>query len=126
MERGINMPHSPFHEALQSKIDAFVAKVYESTQNFPKSEVFGVTSQIRRAALSVALNYVEGYARLGVPTNRHFLEMAYGSLKETNYLIRFSHQQHFINEGTKSELLIMTDELGAMLWRTIEIKKKSK
>lgn len=52
-----------FHDALKRKIDEFVHLVYRLTKEFPKSELYGATSQLRRAALSVALNYIEGYAR---------------------------------------------------------------
>ncbi|OGN28326.1 MAG: hypothetical protein A2941_02205 [Candidatus Yanofskybacteria bacterium RIFCSPLOWO2_01_FULL_49_17] len=52
-----------FHENLRSKIDEFVHLVYSFTKKFPREEVYGITSQLRRAAISIALNYVEGYAR---------------------------------------------------------------
>jgi four helix bundle protein len=86
--------------------------------------VFGVTSQIRRSALSVALNYVEGFARQRTGTNRHFLEIAYGSLKETDYLIRFSHRQEYLSSESEKMLLVLSNRIGAMLWSTIQIKKR--
>jgi len=52
-----------FHDILKKKMDEFVHLVYCITKDFPKSELFGATSQLRRAALSVILNYIEGYAR---------------------------------------------------------------
>ncbi|MCC6563902.1 four helix bundle protein [Candidatus Uhrbacteria bacterium] len=119
----MNYTH-PFHLALREKIDAFVEMVYLNSDGFPKSERFESNSQLRRAALSVALNYVEGYARMGRPTNKHFLEISYGSLKETEYLIRFCTKQGWIEKEISGKLLELADELGRMLWSTIQIKKR--
>lgn len=79
-----------FHEELQELMDTFVHKTYDVTQKFPKEELYGTTHQLRRASLSVVLNYIEGYARRSKPEFRKFLEISYGSLKESLYLITFS------------------------------------
>ncbi|MEW6407450.1 MAG: four helix bundle protein [Patescibacteria group bacterium] len=78
-----------FHQELKKLMDGFVNKVYNYTRNFPKEEIFGLTSQLRRAALSAILNYIEGYARQSKNSLRNFLEISYGSLKECKYLIYF-------------------------------------
>ena len=52
-----------FPEQLKKKMDEYVHFVYKFTKSFPKEELYGVTSQIRRASLSVILNYIEGFAR---------------------------------------------------------------
>ncbi len=52
-----------YQEKLKSKMDEYAHLVYRLTKNFPKEELYGTTSQIRRAALSVVLNYIEGCAR---------------------------------------------------------------
>ncbi|PJB19449.1 four helix bundle protein, partial [Candidatus Falkowbacteria bacterium CG_4_9_14_3_um_filter_36_9] len=57
------------------------------TRSFPKDELYGITSQLRRAALSVILNYIEGYARKRDKVYKNFLEISYGSLKEAKYLL---------------------------------------
>ncbi|MFH1111802.1 MAG: four helix bundle protein [Patescibacteria group bacterium] len=57
------MDQSEFHDQLKTKMDEYVHAVYVLTKSFPKDELYGVTSQLRRAALSVILNYIEGYAR---------------------------------------------------------------
>lgn len=69
-----------FHDILKSKIDQYVHEVYRYTKNYPKKEIFSSTSQHRRAALSVALNYIEGFARLRNKVHKNFLEISYGSL----------------------------------------------
>jgi len=79
-----------FHEKLKSKMDEFVHLIYKITKNFPKEELYGVTSQLRRAALSIILNYIEGYARVKDKVHKNFLEISYGSLKEVKYLLHFS------------------------------------
>jgi four helix bundle protein len=90
--------------------------VYDCTQSFPKEEIFGVTSQLRRSALSVALNYIEGYARQRPAVLKNFLEISYGSLKESKYLTYFSFKRGYINKKEYDELLVLAEEIGAMLW----------
>ena len=76
-----------FHDELKAKMDNYVHLVYKLTKNFPKEELYGVISQLRRAALSVILNYIEGYARKKDKVYKNFLEISYGSLKESKYLL---------------------------------------
>jgi len=58
-----NMKAGDFKEKLKGKMDEYAHFIYKVTRNFPKEELYGATSQLRRAALSVILNYVEGFAR---------------------------------------------------------------
>lgn len=108
-----------FHESLRGTIDEFVHTTYSATKQFPKEEVFGLTSQIRRAALSVMLNYVEGYARQSKNVLRNFLEISYGSLKECKYLIYFSHRQGYLPATEHQMLMKHSEKIGAMLWGII-------
>lgn len=105
---------------MRALINTFVHGVYDATQNFPKEELFGITSQLRRASLSVALNYIEGYARQRGAVLKNFLEIAYRSLKESAYLLEFSQKRDFLGENKSSELLELADRIGGMLWSTIK------
>ena len=73
-------------------VDTLVVSVYRETQGFPKSEIFGLTSQIRRAAVSAAANIVEGCARDSVSEYAKFLNIAFGSLREAGYYVELSHR----------------------------------
>lgn len=115
-----------FHEKLKEKMDEYVHSVYGVTRNFPKEELYGVTSQLRRSALSVVLNYIEGYARVKNLSLIHFLEISYGSLKESKYLINFSFKEGYMNEDSYKRLTGIAEEIGAMLWKTISNLKEKK
>lgn len=107
-------------------MDRFVHGVYVASKKFPKDELYGITSQLRRAALSIILNYIEGYARVGEKQFANFLNIAYGSLKEAKYLLFFSRREKYINDKNYNELIGLSEEIGAMLWKTIiNLKKKS-
>ena len=106
-------------------MDEYVHKIYDNSENFPKHEIFGLTSQIRRAALSIILNYVEGYARIKKLVTKNFLEISYGSLKETKYLIYFSYKRNYLDKEQYESLLELSEEIGRMLWGTISNMDKN-
>ncbi|HOK17596.1 MAG TPA: four helix bundle protein [Candidatus Paceibacterota bacterium] len=116
--------NNEFHQKLKSVMDEFANKVYDYTETFPKKEIFGLTSQLRRAALSVILNYLEGYARQNKNVLRNFLEISYGSLKESKYLIYFSYKRKYLEKLEYQKLMDLTETIGAMLWGVIEKIKK--
>lgn len=72
------------------KADELAIEVYKATKRFPRDEIYGITSQLRRAALSVPTNIVEGYARKGDKELARFVNIAIGSMAETEYLLDFS------------------------------------
>lgn len=115
---------SKFHQKLKILMDRFVNKVYDYTKNFPKEEMFGLTSQLRRSALSVILNYIEGYARQSKRALRSFLVISYGSLKESKYLIYFSHRRGHLKEKEYKELIDLADKIGGMTWGIISKIKR--
>ena len=109
-----------YHELLQLKINEYVHGVYQLTKNFPNDELYGVTAQTRRSSLSVALNYVEGYASGRAKAHKNFLEISYGSLKESLYLLDFSYIEGYIkNKDGYERLKTQGLEIGAMLWGII-------
>lgn len=113
------MTSKEFHEQLVKKMDEYAHFIYQLSRKFPKQELFGSTSQIRRAALSVVLNYIEGYARRRPAVVLNFYEIAYGSLKESKYLLYFSYKEEYIKENEYQRGVAMADEIGAMLWTKI-------
>jgi four helix bundle protein len=99
------------------KADELAFQVYIVTRNFPKEEIFGITSQIRRAALSVPTNIVEGYGRQGRKELRQFANIALGSLAEVRYLLDFSLRLQYLNEIHHKALQDLADEVGKLLWK---------
>lgn len=113
-----------FHNDLKEIMDAYVHGVYKASKFFPKEEVYGVTSQLRRASLSVILNYIEGYARIGEKSYLNFIKISYGSLKESRYLLGFSLIENYLS---KEEFILLdkqADMIGAMLWGIIKDEKR--
>lgn len=97
-------------------MDSYAHLIYQITRTFPGIEQFGIVSQLRRAALSVILNYTEGYACLRDKVHRNFLEIAYGSLKESKYLLHFSLVEKYLPLQDYKKAVELADEIGAMLW----------
>lgn len=112
-----------FHDDLKKYIHEYVKFVYFITKKFPKDELYGVVSQFRRSAMSVMLNYVEGYARNCTNKNKvytNFLEISYGSLKESKYLLFFSLDVKYITKEEYYKGLELVDKIGAMIWSLIK------
>ncbi len=105
-----------YHEKIKQLMDEYVHGVYTATKHFPKEELFGVTSQIRRSSLSIILNYIEGFARQRKKVNKNFLEIAYGSLQESKYLLDFSQKEKYLSDEEFEKLFRLGEEIGAMLW----------
>lgn len=97
--------------------DEIALNVYEITRGFPKEEIFGVTSQLRRSALSVPTNIVEGYSRKGDKELSRFVSIALGSLGESRYLLDFSRRLGYLEEDDFLVLKELIDKLGRKLWR---------
>jgi len=110
---------------LKTKIHQFIKLVYQETQNFPKHEQYGLTSQLRRAAVSVMLNFLEGYARFKIKVKLNFYEISFGSIKECKYIIYLSKELDYLSEKKYLEIFNLTEEISAMLWKTIENMKNS-
>ncbi len=105
-----------YHVTLHKRMDEYVHESYRLTKKFPKDEIFGSVSQLRRSALSVILNYIEGYARQRDKVYKNFLETSYGSLKESKYLIQFAFDEKYIAVDEYKHVVSLSDEIGRMLW----------
>ena len=104
--------------------DELAFKIYLATKAFPKEEVYGLTSQVKRSALSIPTNIVEGYSRRGDRELAHFLSISLGSLAETKYLLHFSNRLSYFTGDHYPELKEGYDILGAKLWKLYEKVKK--
>lgn len=111
--------------AWQKAMD-LVTDVYGCTQTFPKTEVFGLISQLRRAAISIPSNIAEGHARLSTGEFRQFLGHALGSLVEVETQILISQRLAYIDSKKSDELLERTTEIGKIvngLLRSLSARK---
>ena len=82
------------------KAHSFVLAVYKETKDFPEDERFGLTSQFRRAAVSIAANIAEGYKKLSKADKLRFFNISQGSLEECIYYCILSRDLGYINEQT--------------------------
>jgi len=98
------------------KADELAYQVYLETKRFPKDEIYGVTSQLRRAAISVPTNIVEGAGRQNKNERKQFANIALGSLAETEYLLEFCHRLTYLKEENYNKLENLRREVGALLW----------
>lgn len=105
---------------LKKMMDEYAHMVYKTSSTFPKHEIYGITSQLRRSSLSVVLNYIEGYSRFRKKVMINFLETSYGSLQESKYLLDFCFKENLIIENEYRKMLKLADEIGAMLWTSLK------
>ena len=94
------------------KAHQFVLAVYNYSDYFPKKEVYGLTSQFRRAAISIAANIAEGFKKKGVNDKARFLNIAQGSLEECRYYIVLAKD---LGYGDNPELLPQLEEVSKLL-----------
>jgi four helix bundle protein len=94
------------------KSHQFVLEIYKMTQNFPRHEVFGLISQIRRSAVSVAANIAEGFKRKGKADKIRFFNISQGSLEEVRYYLILAND---LSYADTKQLKIDLDEIGRML-----------
>ena len=99
------------------KADDLALQVYRATKDFPKDEIYGLTSQLRRAAVSVSANIVEGCGRQGKRELKHFVNIALGSLAETEYLLELSLRLGYLSEDKYKGIETVRSYAGALLWK---------
>ena len=94
--------------------------IYKLTTLYPKDELYGITSQLRRAAVSVPLNIAEGYGRKSKDDFKRFLRISLGSTNETETLLLLSKDLGYIESEKCEELIKQYNILGKKIYKLIE------
>ena len=108
---------------------SFVLEIYKNTKDFPKSEELNITSQIRRASVSIPLNIAEGSAKASNREFAYYLNVAYASAKEVEVLLSLCKDLGYFSVVTHSRLSKQLDEVNAKLFlflRNVEERVGSK
>ncbi|MDP1996867.1 MAG: four helix bundle protein [Gallionella sp.] len=92
-----------------------VTEIYKITATFPSDERFGLSSQARRAAVSIPSNIAEGHGRKATGAYLNHLSIAHGSLMELETQVQIALRLNFVSADETSVLLAQTDEIGKML-----------
>jgi four helix bundle protein len=92
-----------------------VETIYRTTTAFPREEIYGLTSQIRRAAISIPSNIAEGNGRNTTRDYVHFLGMAYGSVKEVETQVLIAERLRYINSSCSDEQVKTTGEIARLI-----------
>jgi len=100
--------------------DDLTVAIYDQTRSFPKEELYGLSSQLRRAAYSVPANITEGSSRESEKDYLHFLYIARGSLSETQYFVHLSRRLHYLQDEQAEELLNQVKQTFACLHGLIQ------
>jgi four helix bundle protein len=96
------------------KSHALVLAIYRCSAAFPKTETYGLTSQLRRAAISVPANIAEGFRKRGRPDKARFMNIAQGSLEETRYYLILARDLGYLdNDNLKTDLAEVSRLLDA-------------
>ena len=107
-----NLPAKSFQDLIVwQKSHQLVLLVYQFSETFPKKEIFGLTSQLRRAIISVPANIAEGFKKRGKPDKMRFLNIAQGSLEECKYYLILANDLNF---GDSVVLLKKLEEVSEL------------
>ena len=97
------------------KAHEFALRIYRTTKSFPDIEKYGLSSQLRRSAVSIPSNIVEGYKRKTTKDFAHFLTLSNSSLEESKYHLLLAKDLGYITSGDHIKLLNIAEEVGKML-----------
>jgi len=97
------------------KAHQLTLSIYQSTISFPRDEQYGLTSQIRRAAVSVPANIAEGCGKNGDAELSRYFQIAMGSASELEYELMLAHDLHYLDNNKFNELLVSLVEVRRML-----------
>jgi four helix bundle protein len=107
------------------KSKELVKQVYALLKQFPDDERFALCGQMRRAAISVPSNIVEGMARLSTKDQSHFLNIAYGSLMELYAQLDIAHDLGYLSENEFIKIETQIDEIDKMIVSLTYIRKQT-
>ncbi len=105
--------------------DELTVQIYRVTQKFPSTEMYGITSQLRRAAYSVPANIAEGSGRESNADYLRFLSIAQGSLAETEYFLHLAHRLEYLDEVDWNRLTGQVNQTFAALIGLMKAIRKS-
>ena len=100
----------------------YVLYIYELLKQFPKEEQYALCDQLRRAAVSIPSNLVEGMGRVSIKEQIHFIEIAFGSLNETICQLDIAYELNYISQ----EQLIQSEKLAKQLIRMLSSLKRKR
>lgn len=103
--------------------DGLVIRVYQETKSFPKEELYGLVSQMRRSAVSVATNIVEGCGRRTETEFNRFLDIAFGSIREVGYLVDLAARLGYLDEKGAQRLSEAQSRGAAALGACIQTRE---
>ena len=107
--------------------DDLATLIYSTTKTFPKEELYGLVSQIRRAAVSIPSNIAEGAARKSIKEYLQFLYIAQGSISELEYLLHLSKRIGYLRDSEYNKLDDLRNQTAKMLYGLIDyIEKETK
>ena len=94
----------------------FVKEIYQATEKFPKSEIYGLISQMRRAAVSIPSNLAEGAARKGKKEFKQFLHIAQGSISELDTQIELAMMLNYVDKNVHNDMMKELSIISKMLF----------
>lgn len=97
------------------KAHGLALEVYKATSTFPRSEEFALSSQMRRAAVSIPSNIAEGFSRKTLKDTSHFYNISEGSLEELKYQLLLARDLLYIKPADYDKLSLLSDEVGKVL-----------
>ena len=115
----INMEENALKDLIE-RTEQLAHNVYNLTYKFPKEEIYCLTQQLRRSIISVPSNIIEGYARQKSKVYINHLEIAYASLAESKFYLRFAFKREYINEDEYKYVYQEADQVSRILWVIIE------
>ncbi len=110
-----------YHKLLiWEKSHELALQIYKITKDFPKEEIYSLTSQLRRATTSVPANIVEGHARSSKKEFKQFLNIAIGSLTEVEYYLELARDLGYLGQENYNKLEKLRSEVGYLLFKFIK------